>query len=433
MGSGFSKEDEAKIGMYWASPLTEGKVPMSTRSLHEGLQRPDVQKLVGVQFKKPFPSSKALERAARNAFVDGNLRVELKLQTDPPALCTDLSDALREKFRNHNVDNFHVCLVDRVPLGSSIPFEVGRRAGRYLLEKTNFVKDGDRIGVGSGRGVQGVAKEMVARKKHESTQNVTLFSMLGQTKPASFARKRQELFNANQNTAEMANSFIQQVWVKLMPGHLAYQDIDVAKKNTWLEHLDEIDGKFIGAGGRDDVNKPVSTFWKELITEEEKSRLPNTAIVGVGALEPGHVLYDLVRGRDEQSAQSVRDYLEPIAPQLSEIIDLCDQLRTHPDYGGYSAVGEVCNRYFLNSAPEEIAGFKDVRDARLKIHAKLHEITEKKILCTPKRMYSLMERLAVVAGGAEKSFAVRTLIEHPMIHITHLFVDSEMATRLLAS
>lgn len=424
-------EDQAiALAQLWLKPLTQGNSPQALSAFaREVLQSKNLQREAGITFSRPMPDPSTILRRIKEAFRVGSVAVERKERISRIQIDPELTAKMLDRFRSANVGEFIVCDTSELSNESDRAFAVGLLAGGYLLEKVNFFRNNDRIGVGSGRSVQGVARGML-RQDRKKIENVTLFSMVGQTMPSFHPLKPDEMFNADQNIGMMANYFLDGARAHLMAGRLAYADIQEAIKIRWLTHLHALNNRFMAA---DDLGKmderPEPPFWHPEISLEERSLFPNTAVVGVGSLEPGHALYDLMKERKRKRTEAIDDYLGPITETVEKVIEASDFLR---ERYGYSPVGEVCNRYFLADCPKEHRDRSEVKQARLNIFSWLKEITENNILCTPKRLYSLTDRLAVVASGERKVFAMRTLIEHPMINISYLFVGSELAESLLA-
>jgi hypothetical protein len=422
-----SPEDAAKIAEYFLRSFRSEDARLSFRKLHEDLRKPSVRAELGVNFKKRFPSQKTVERAIYEAIASGRVQVEIVEQWEEPVIDEALSKDLLQKYRDYNVDHYVVCDVSDVAKKKHSAM-VGNLAAHYLLENTSFFRSRDRIGVGSGRSVQGLTQSML-RQMRKPIEDVELFAMAGHTLPSNYPRNSRELFNADQNVYSLSSYFSRGARVNLVAGRLAYDKIEVARNNCWLSRLNKIQGKFVIKDELHEFDvRPLPPYWDPPVSGDELLTLPNTAIVGAGALTDGHILYDLVKGRLDMSKELVADYLNPISEVLTKIIEESDTLY---DRYQYSAVGEVCNRYFLTDCPEEYESNMDMQERRKKIHGLLVDITEKKILCTPKRLFSLLDRLAIVTAGPEKSFAVKTLIKHPMVKVSYLFVDSELAKRLL--
>ncbi|HLJ54331.1 MAG TPA: sugar-binding domain-containing protein [Chthonomonadaceae bacterium] len=156
---------------------------------------------------------------------------------------------------------------------------------------------------------------------------------------------------------------------------------------------------------------------------EEEVLVPTLALVGIGGVraKSGH---RFIVGLHEPMMANLQ-------PELGKMIELIDDYAGNGARGVSCAIGDLCNRLFITLAarkslpPAKLAELEGYVDA---INARLLSVTFEQLYLVPK--------VVVVAGGASKADAIRSVLEwqamgwkQPLVH--DLCTDRETAVRLL--
>jgi len=156
---------------------------------------------------------------------------------------------------------------------------------------------------------------------------------------------------------------------------------------------------------------------------EDEVCVPTLALVGIGGVraKSGH---RFIVGLHEPM-------LGNLQPELSKLIDLIERISDNGNRQFSCAVGDLCNRLFITLAARKylpastLAELESYVDA---INTRLLSITFEQLYLVPK--------VVVVAGGATKIDAIRSVLEwqamgwkQPIVH--DLCTDRETAIRLL--
>jgi hypothetical protein len=122
-----------------------------------------------------------------------------------------------------------------------------------------------------------------------------------------------------------------------------------------------------------------------------------------------------------------------LQPELGKMIDLVEHNSGNGNQLFSCAIGDLCNRLFITLAARKHlapATLKQLEDYVQSINARLLSITFEQLYLVPK--------VVVVAGGATKIDAIRSVLEwqamgwtQPIVH--DLCTDRETAVRLLES
>lgn len=151
--------------------------------------------------------------------------------------------------------------------------------------------------------------------------------------------------------------------------------------------------------------------------------VPTMALVGIGGVrqQSGH---RFIVGLHEPM-------LANLQPELGEMIELIAQYTSGPKRLFSCAVGDLCNRLFITLEARKFLP----EDALKKLEYCVHTINEKLLSITFEQLF-LVPKVVVVAGGATKIEAIRSVLEwqsmgwtQPLVH--DLCTDRETAIRLL--
>ncbi|HZP48117.1 MAG TPA: hypothetical protein VFB07_06275 [Vicinamibacterales bacterium] len=179
------------------------------------------------------------------------------------------------------------------------------------------------------------------------------------------------------------------------------------------------------AGNMDDHCQFLSNGrWRE-------NRIPNRAIVGIGAvaLEGGHRFADLIRG----------ELKSEIAPQVRHAADLLKMAYEHVRTHNLPAFGDVGNRLFpVLPLPTELPNDLDALSAQLdELSQKLEQINRRMLIANWQHLRTV-PRVLAIAGGELKQRAIFTLalagyVDPTRRVITELCTDGAVADSLTAA
>ena len=157
--------------------------------------------------------------------------------------------------------------------------------------------------------------------------------------------------------------------------------------------------------------------------EEDEVFVPTLALVGIGGVraKSGH---RFIVGLHEPM-------LGNLQPELSRMIELIEAYTGNGNGKISCAIGDLCNRLFIT-----LAARKHLPPAKLEeLEGYVKAINERLLSITFEQLY-LVPKVVVVAGGASKVDAIRSVLEwqamgwrQPIVH--DLCTDRETAVRLL--
>ena len=214
---------------------------------------------------------------------------------------------------------------------------------------------------------------------------------------------------------------------RLVPGRKHFDADEVAaqlRSCLWTTHLLSVNAGLI----------PDPTHERERSKHLSKvawSRLrPNVALVGIGALAPGHRLCT----PNTPDLKSARTELERI---------LTTAARVDKEYGGvsrdYHCVGDICNRLFLIPPPAWVkAESKSLKTELDRLRHAIDRLNNKIYAASTAQLEQIAREGAViaVAGGRHKKYAIQHVLNHGCIDgnigrqrpfITHLVTDNRTA------
>ncbi|MCX6378524.1 MAG: hypothetical protein NT023_03475 [Armatimonadetes bacterium] len=151
--------------------------------------------------------------------------------------------------------------------------------------------------------------------------------------------------------------------------------------------------------------------------------VPTMALVGIGGVRPqsGH---RFIVGLHEPM-------LANLHPELQKMIDLIQKYTNGPNRLFSCAVGDLCNRLFVTLDARKHMPAEDLKE----LEHYVTSINERLLSVTFEQLY-MVPKVVVVAGGATKIEAIRSVLEwqqmgwkQPIVH--DLCTDKETAVRLL--
>ncbi len=159
------------------------------------------------------------------------------------------------------------------------------------------------------------------------------------------------------------------------------------------------------------------------LLDDDEVYVPTLALVGIGGVraKSGH---RFIVGLHEPM-------LGNLQPELGKMIDLIESYTGEGRNGVSCAVGDLCNRLFITLAAKKNLP----KPVLIELEAYVKSINERLLSITFEQLY-MVPKVVVVAGGATKVDAIRSVLEwqamgweQPIVH--DLCTDRETAIRLL--
>ncbi len=185
--------------------------------------------------------------------------------------------------------------------------------------------------------------------------------------------------------------------------------------------LDEGPGRWISPQvWKDKLKQGVANTGKP---DDDEVYVPTLALVGIGGVraKSGH---RFIVGLHEPM-------LGNLQPELGKMIDLIESHTGEGRNGVSCAVGDLCNRLFITLAAKKNLP----KIVLIELESYVKSINERLLSITFEQLY-MVPKVVVVAGGATKVDAIRSVLEwqamgweQPIVH--DLCTDKETAIRLL--
>ncbi len=361
--------------------------------LRQGKRMPTLQQLKSLYFPERDPS--VISRAITSAFKEGLVAV---VEVRQPSASLPVRKPLLEKALLKIYRDLHGAIViddDDDSLGQR---EAGDRLHEKLglamaeaLSSGSMFRDGDVIGLGSGRGVYYTvaALESLTRVDKLRTQSLTLVSLTGDMHVRDHSKQLNFVMDANDHISILGRCF----------------GPPIGLHKVYSRGVFDPQGAFTG---------PV----------------PDIALVGVGALVEGHRLFDFEpTDRDDPLFDERRD--------IQELVRLSSRLTEL--YGGeYCPVGDISNYLFYVPPPrgrnDVDEGIRDQLVSELKKYIKR---LNKKLVTIQEDQLADVNTIILVAGTAWKRQAIHSLLtggadgEMIRTRIRHLCTDRTTAEELI--
>ena len=336
-----------------------------------------------------------VSRAIASAFAERLVEVR-RVEADSVVRLPALEERIKQRYR----ELCGVVVVREVPMEGEDPRSRNDRIHRNLgwamgelIATGTLFRDKDRIGLGSGRGVFYTVEALV-RKLPLSVGDVTIGSLTGSVYARDHSGQLNHMLDADNHTAHLAGCFSGRAQLRLISHPIAFKTPSALKEVQRLTWLGEWD---------------------------ERSR-PTHALMGVGALIPGHRLHEEARSSDKN------EWLSPIAEFVEPLVDICDSIRSR--FPRYCPVMDLCNRFFFVEPPPDVQIDGGTRDD---IGRLLAGLNERLLTVTPEQLAEI-ESIILVAGGENKDLIVKNLLRNRSRYhyrVRYLCTDSLTASALL--
>jgi len=394
---GPSREERTWLAVNWLAPLRQSE--RKPRS-HENLAD-DFAAIYGRRI-----SPKAVAQAIQQAFSERLISVTQNLAPADYRENKVLARRLCQQFSRLRA----AIVVDSVnpTTDDESHIQAGYALADHIMAAMPF-RNGDRIGIGSGRGVYYTVEALRASGKNlslpddrdriqppESEFGVVILSLMGSLFPYSTRKQEEVLFDSDITVARFAQCFDSLVHVRPVSYPIALPADDKLKiiERTWLGS----------------VNYP--------------SMVPTHCIVGMGLLNENHRFWKSIRAREKTPT-----ILDPIRQQLDTLVEYIDLVRKR--YPDYWPVGDVCGRMFLVTPPDDIRFPQDQVLITEKIQKLVDDLNKHLLTVTKTQLGKVMRSVMLVAPTKLKAAGLHTLLMHPHLRVDVVVTDAAGATALL--
>jgi DNA-binding transcriptional regulator LsrR (DeoR family) len=369
-------EKAREIAAAYVSPICQGRNPKSKAELAE-------------QFKL---SQKTVAKAISDAFKKKLITIETHVIPQFKHNET-LAGKLLEKFENLKL----AVVIDIAgsPDSDFIHKNLGYAMARQIQADPFFFRDGDVVGVGSGRGVYHTISALNGLG-NVRVREISIVSLTGSVFSQRTSRRQEFLLDADIHAALLAQHFDGLIQVRPISAPIAQLTPKRSQviENSWL--------------GTD--------YCKHL---------PTHAIVGVGVLSKQHRLYEEIKTSQNAAV------LAPIVTPLRKLVDLVDRIIAEDRHDvPYLPVADLCTRLFVVPPPLDM-------DPKLKRLVEddifgLVNVINTHLLTATKTQLQKVKNVILVAGTLNKARAILSLLQHPVARIDTLCTDSDVAHALIA-
>jgi DNA-binding transcriptional regulator LsrR (DeoR family) len=336
-------------------------------------------------------SQKTVGRAITEAFRKRLISIETRFI---PSFETDdsLARALQAKF-----PRLKLAIVARMPKGidsDKTHRNLGYAMARQIQGDPFFFRDGDVVGLGSGRGTYFT---IAALNELDNVQvgEISLMSLTGSLFSQRSKDRENFLFDADIHAALLAQHFLGQIQVRPICSPIAQSIQDRAKviRETWLG-------------------------------EDYDKHVPTHAIVGVGVLAEQHrFCQEVTSGQKAPVLRSISDDLKTLVRIVGEIT------RSYDGKVPYCPVADICNRLLVVPHPDDLAS-----SLRRRVSGDVEKLVSKinaHLITATKTQLSRVQNVILVAGTPIKARAILSLLQHSVAKVHTLCTDSEVAEALL--
>ena len=393
---GPSREECAWLAVNWLTPLQQlGGKPRSYENLAK-----DFQAVYGRSI-----SPKAVAQAVQKAFSERLISIT---QNTAPLDYREnkvLAQRLCQQFSTLRA----AIVVDSMTLSTDeeAHIQAAYALADHIIAAMPF-RDGDRIGIGSGRGVYYTVEALRISGKSlllsdqrdgtpasESEKGVVILSLMGSLFPYSTRKQQEVLYDSDITIARFAQCFDALVHVRPVSYPIA-----------------------LPAGQKKEI---IERTW---LGSDYPSMPPTHCIVGMGLLNENHRFWKAVRAREKTPT-----ILDPIRNKLDTLIGYVDILRGR--YPDYCPVGDVCGRMFLVSPPDDVRLQQDKVLINEKIKTLIDDLNSHLLSVTKTQLGQVTRSVMLVAPTKLKAAGLYTLLKNPHLRVDLVVTNAAGATALL--
>lgn len=266
---------------------------------------------------------------------------------------------------------------------------LGYALARELCNGT-MIREGDRLGIGPGRGVYETVRAM-QRQKSIRARSVTLVSLSGVGYLRHHSNNRNLLLDSDFIISFMGEAFDFPVTLDVVAAPLVAPAFESASIfNSWLTLPDR--------------TRPTL----------------NTAILGVGSFAGGNRFFE----EASASVATQQPAYEAIRPALRALRVATSKLPV----GEYVPVADVGYHLFFAPSPQRKSSLPESVEADIQRQL---EAINRLLLSAHKNHFKSMQSVMLVAGTRGKASALHHLLSSSWIRVTHVTTDRATAHALL--
>lgn len=368
------RDDKVAIVMEHFGPLMEGRPKMPQAKLAEiwDVDPATISRVIAEAFREGWVAIRPVdgqEGVVRDDVLERHLRSIYKLETvivvETAEEPTDPTELLSH--------------------GDDVHLQIGQAFAEAIGSGLLF-RDGDDVGVGSGRGVYGVADHVYKARLRLNHKRITLVSLTGNMLVRDHSGRVQHQLDADFNIGLLRSAF-RAAEVRFM-----IDDILVSSKAA---------------------KEKLEAYWLERYDEDGG---PAHGLFGVGLLSPGHRLWEgsISEGEDKATERFDSD--------VRDLVNACQ--RFFEDHGTYP-VADLSNHLFVLDAGDEAGSRVELQKMVDKVNGQL--------LTVDRAQLEKIQSIALVAGTRAKTAAIHQLLLDDRLKVRRLCTDSNVARDLVAA
>ena len=390
-----SKGGEVKKSRQRRRPMTDAEKIQLVMERFGGVKtgkRPTALSELAVKYGR---DEAVISKAVASAFREGLVEIRER-PADPPRLESiekkltdyfDLLEAIVVEDQGPTSDEGQSKSLNR---NDAIHATLGRAMARVIAGGFVF-RDGDVVGVGSGRGVY-YTVDSLRQLPRLRAKNVVLGSLTGAVHARDHAQRINLTLDADTHVALLGPCFTQSVTLHLASHPIIFPGV---RKTIWFS----------------------DQHWHD--------EPPTHALIGVGVLAPGHRFFEDA-GINTQHREPI---LAPIQSDLESLVKLCGDVERSKgvDSRIYCPVADIANCLFYVQPPP---GANIKNDTQREIERLVGKINDQ-LLNVNRQQLQQVGQIMLVAGTPKKAVAIRRLLDDDRYNIRFLCTDRDTAEQIL--
>jgi DNA-binding transcriptional regulator LsrR (DeoR family) len=345
-------------------------------------------------------TGKTVQRAIVEAFEKPLVRI---VRPELPLVITrdvGLEAALEDRFRSKRTRAIVVKHEEKDLSGGQVNLLLGH-ALAYHISKNALFRDGDIIGIGTGRAVYHTVEAFRGLPGLDA-RDVSLFSLTGSMFPKNTASYLEYMLDADTVTMSFARYF---------RGLRTVRPISYPMAHTRTE--------------RDRLIK--ETF---LFSPNFDANTPTFAIIGLGILSgDSRFAIEAAKSKGNSAIGAIYDNIRRLRQNITAINKSLRTMHDASSLEEVSLVGDYCNRLFrIHPRMQMPPDAQSLFDNELRVDiARING----KIITATKTQLSKVQTVALVAGTRQKAPAIRAILDHPFAAAQLLVTDEDAARAVL--
>ena len=259
------------------------------------------------------------------------------------------------------------------------------------LSTKMIINHGDKISVGSGRGVYFTIRGMAERQRL-NIEDVQIASLSGAVLPAAHGTPLNMFLDADLHASLLGPCFSRPVSTETLSLPIAHEHLDVVRKHT------------------------------HLAPKRYEESPPDHALIGIGVLGPGHKLFDIVEG----ATQVGKNHLFHVMDDLTKVVKLTKKLSSCEHH--YVPVADVANRLYPIEPPFDLK--HQFRPELNELKGLIKKINTH-LLTVRIRQLARIRNIMVVAGTPNKARAIHRFLNCEVTKVRTLCTNLATAQLIL--